>query len=183
MMGLGPHLIGGADQGPVAGLTFDALRTGEPCGHCVHLVGMEGPILELASSSCEVDMDTARPRAIGPAQRTIAAGLSTPGMVREQAFAGDDRWVGVVRTGPASRSGWHHHGDTDTYFYVLSGAMELEFGPGGRERLLVGAGDYAHVPRGVIHREGTTPDQPAEVALVRIGPGVPVVNVESPEPE
>lgn len=127
-------------------------------------------------------MDSARPRAIGPAQRTVAAGVATPGMVREQAFASDDRWVGVVRTEPGVRSGWHHHGDTETYFYVLSGAMELEFGPGGSERLRVVAGDYAHVPRGLIHREGTPPDQPAEVALVRIGSGPPVVNVEGPEP-
>jgi uncharacterized RmlC-like cupin family protein len=128
-------------------------------------------------------MDPARPRAIGPAQRRIATGPATPGMVREEAFAADDRWVGVVRTEPGVRSGWHHHGDTDTYFYVLSGAMDLEFGPGGRERLRVSAGEYAHMPRGLIHREGTPPDQPAEVALVRIGPGAPVVNVEGPEPE
>lgn len=136
-----------------------------------------------ASSTSEVDMDTARPRAIGAAQRTVAAGPATPGMVREQAFAADDRWVGVVRTEPGVRSGWHHHGDTDTYFYVLSGAMEFEFGPGGHERLRVGAGDYVHMPHGLIHREGTTPDGPAEVALVRIGSGAPVVNVEGPEPE
>jgi hypothetical protein len=89
-------------------------------------------------------METARPQAIGPAHRTVAAGPATPGMVREQAFTSDDRWVGVVRTEPGVRSGWHHHGDTETYFYVLSGAMELEFGPGGRERLGVVAGDYAH---------------------------------------
>jgi uncharacterized RmlC-like cupin family protein len=128
-------------------------------------------------------MGTARPRAVGPAQRAVAAGPATPGMVREEAFAGDDRWVGIVRTEPGVWSGWHHHGETDTYFYVLRGVIELEFGPGGRERLRVGAGDYAHVPRGVIHREGTTPDEPAEAALVRIGAGAPVVNVEGPEPD
>jgi uncharacterized RmlC-like cupin family protein len=128
-------------------------------------------------------MDRPRPRAISPAQRTIAPGPTTPGMVREQAFASDDRWVGVVRTEPGVRSGWHHHGDTDTYFYVLSGAMELEFGPGGDQRLRVDAGDYVHVPSGLIHRESTPPDQPAEVALVRIGAGAPVVNMDGPEPE
>ena len=144
---------------------------------------MRGRILDVgATSNDEVDMDTARPRAIGPAQRPVGTGPGTPGMVREQAFASDDRWVGVVRTEPGVRSGWHHHGDTETYFYVLSGAMELEFGPGGRERLRVDAGDYVHVPRGLIHREGTPPDQPAEVALVRMGSGAPVVNVEGPEP-
>jgi uncharacterized RmlC-like cupin family protein len=150
----------------------------------VRPVAMDDRMLDMATSrSPEVEMDPARPRAVGPAQRTVAAGPATPGMVREQAFAGEDRWVGVVRTEPGVRSGWHHHGDTETYFYVLSGAMELEFGPGGRERLRVSAGDYAHVPRGLVHREGTPPDQPAEVALVRIGAGAPVVNVEGPEPE
>lgn len=128
-------------------------------------------------------MDTARPRAIGGAHRTVVAGPATPGMVREQAFAADDRWVGVVRTERGVQSGWHHHGATETYFYVLKGAMELEFGPGGRERLRVTEGDYVHVPSGLVHREGTPPDEPAEVALVRIGPGVPVVNVDGPEPE
>lgn len=125
-------------------------------------------------------MTTLRPRAVGPAQRTIAPGPGTPGMVREQAFAADDRWVGVVRTEPGVRSGWHHHGDTDTYVHVLSGAMELEFGPGGGERLRVTAGEYVHVPRGLVHREGTPPGEAAEVALVRIGPGAPVVNVDGP---
>jgi uncharacterized RmlC-like cupin family protein len=104
-------------------------------------------------------------------------------MIREVAFAGDDRWVGFVSSEPGVRSGWHHHGATDTYFYVLRGAIELEFGPGGRERLAIGAGDFAHVPRGLIHREGTTPNEPGELILVRIGPGAPVVNVEGPEPE
>ena len=57
-------------------------------------------------------MDDARPRAMGPDQRTIPPGPATPGMVREQAFVSDDRWVGVVRTEPGVRSGWHHHGET-----------------------------------------------------------------------
>jgi uncharacterized RmlC-like cupin family protein len=43
--------------------------------------------------------------------------------------------------------------------------------------------DHAHVPRGVIHREVTTPDEPAEAAVVRIGSCAPVVSVEFPEPE
>ena len=128
-------------------------------------------------------MHEARPRAVGPTERRVAAGPGTPGLVREVAFADDDRWVGYVRTEPGVRSGWHHHGETDTYFYVLRGAIELESGPGGRERLRVEAGDFAYVPRRLIHREGTTPDAPAELVLVRIGSGEPVVNVEGPEPD
>jgi hypothetical protein len=126
-------------------------------------------------------MDTARPQAIGPAQRTVPAGPATAGMVREQAFAADDRWVGGVRTetwGPERvASPWRHR-------HVLLRAqrhLAFEFGTGGHERMRVRAGDYVYMPHGLVHREGTTWDGPAEVALVRIGSGPPVVNVEGPE--
>ena len=128
-------------------------------------------------------MRSAQPRAVHPAERIEAPGPQTPGMVREVAFAAEDRWVGYVRTEPGVWSGWHHHGETDTYFYVIHGAIELEFGPGGRERLAVQAGDFAHVPGGAIHREGTTTDESGEAIVVRIGTGQPVFNVEGPAPE
>jgi len=37
--------------------------------------------------------------------------------------------------------------------------------------------------RGVIHREGTTAEEPGEIALVRVGSGLPVVNLDGPDPE
>ena len=103
----------------------------------------------------------------------------TPGIRRRQAFAGEDRWVGHVQTQPGEWSGWHHHGETDTYMYVLSGGLEFEFGPE-RERIAVGAGEFALMPAGVVHRERTTPGAPGELVLVRLGPGPAVVNVEEP---
>lgn len=131
---------------------------------------LRGPILGIiASSTSEVGMGTEQPRVIRPDERTVASGPATPGMVREVAFAGDDRWVGFVRSEAGVRSGWHHHGDTDTYICVLRGCIELEFRPGGHERLEVSAGDFAYVTRGVIHREGTTAEEPGETALVRVG--------------
>lgn len=110
-------------------------------------------------------------------------GQQTPGIRRRQAFADEDRWIGHVETEPGEWSGWHHHGETDTYLYVLAGGLEFEFGPA-RERLSVGPGDFALMPAGVIHRERTTPEGPGEIVLVRLGPGPAVVNVEDPhEPE
>ena len=103
----------------------------------------------------------------------------TPGIRRRQAFAGEDRWVGHVETRPGEWSGWHHHGETDTYMYVLSGGLEFEFGAD-RERVLGGPGDFALMPAGVIHRERTTPGGPGELVLVRLGPGPAVVNVDDP---
>jgi mannose-6-phosphate isomerase-like protein (cupin superfamily) len=125
--------------------------------------------------------DPARPVVRSPAELDEPPEQQTPAIRRQQAFAGDDRWVGYVRTQPGEWSGWHHHGDTDTYLYVVSGALEFEYGPG-RERVSVGRGDFAHMPRGVIHRERTAPGEPGEAILVRIGRGPAVVNVEDPPP-
>lgn len=114
-------------------------------------------------------------------ERVEAPGPRTPGMDREQAFADDDRWIGYVRTEAGVKSGWHHHGEMDTYIYVVAGTIELESGPGGRELVSVGVGDFAHVPGGTVHREGTPVDEPGEAVIVRIGSGQPVFNVEDPE--
>ena len=103
----------------------------------------------------------------------------TPGIRRRQAFTGEDRWIGYVETEPGEWSGWHHHGDTDTYMYVLTGSLEFEVGPA-RERLVVGRGDFALMPAGIVHRERTPPGVSAEIVLVRLGPGPAVVNVDDP---
>jgi len=110
---------------------------------------------------------------VAPADQQTAA------IAREQAFATADRWIGYVRTEPGEWSGWHHHGDTDTYFYMLRGQLEFELGSDG-SGLAIRPGDFAHMPPHVVHRERTAPGEGGEVILVRIGPGPTVVNVEGP---
>lgn len=111
-----------------------------------------------------------------------ASGAVTPGMRREEAFAGEGHWVGRVRTAPGVVSGWHHHGDYDTFIYVASGEARVEFGPGGRRVAGVRSGAFVFIPRGAVHRETNTGANESELVLVRIGRGEPVVNVEGPEP-
>ena len=123
--------------------------------------------------------DMPRPVVRPTSQLDVIPAQQTPGIHRRQAFAGEDRWVGYVETQPGEWSGWHHHGETDTYMYVLAGGLEFEFGPG-RERLVVARGDFALMPAGVIHRERTTPGGPGGIVLVRLGPGPAVVNVDDP---
>jgi mannose-6-phosphate isomerase-like protein (cupin superfamily) len=121
----------------------------------------------------------ARPVVVSPAGRQSPAGQQTVGMQREQAFAAHDRWVGFVASEPGAWSGWHHHGETDTYFYVIQGGMEFEYGAEG-ETVAVATGDFCHVPAGVIHRERPRPGTRAELVLVRVGTGPTVVNVDEP---
>lgn len=119
-------------------------------------------------------------RVITAAEREVSEADATSGMVREQAVAEEGVWVGLVRTAPGQPSGWHHHGDHQTYFYVESGRMRMEYGPGGAQLVEAGPGDFVHVPKGVTHREVNPADTEGLVILVRVGRGPAVVNVEGP---
>lgn len=123
-------------------------------------------------------MDGLRVRLVRPEERTI--GPSTPGMDRQQAFAGEDIWAGFVRTEPQTASGWHHHGDHDTIAFVVSGSLRFEFGAGGSEAVLATVGDFVHVPARLVHRESTPSDEACEVVVVRVGSGDSNVNVDGP---
>lgn len=125
-------------------------------------------------------MTEARVRRIAPTERVD--GPTTPGMARFQAVTSDRMWAGGARTDPGMVSSWHHHGDQESAIYVVSGALRMEFGPGGAEAFDAGPGDFVYVARGAIHREGNPLDVPADIVVVRAGAGESVVNVAGPEP-
>lgn len=109
-------------------------------------------------------------------------GPPTAGMSREQAFATEGLWAGLVTTDPRMVSGWHHHGQYETAIYVLSGALRMESGPGGSSEIDAGPGDFVLVPKGVVHRESNPSTAPTEVIVVRAGTGTSTFNVEGPGP-
>ena len=115
---------------------------------------------------------------VTPGERT--AGPSTPGMERQQAFATDAMWSGVVRTEAGMVSGWHHHGEYETTIYVLTGALRMEFGPDGSTTVTAGPGDFVHVPKGAVHRESNPSAGPADIVVVRAGRGESTINVDGP---
>ena len=116
----------------------------------------------------------------GPRRRAdLTPGPPTPGMVRLAAYAADDRWIGHVSSEPGVVSGWHHHGEHDTYFYVVSGGTHIEL-EGGRTFDVL-AGDFAHIPAGTVHREGTLGDLTLEAIVIRMGTGPQVFEVPDPE--
>lgn len=108
------------------------------------------------------------------------SGPATPGMIRETAIDTDQMWAGFVTTAPGMTSGWHHHGEYESAIYVMSGAMRMEFGPGGTDRLDAGPGDFLYVPPGAIHREGNPGLDEAHIVVVRSGSGTAVINVDGP---
>jgi uncharacterized RmlC-like cupin family protein len=104
----------------------------------------------------------------------------TAGVQREELVATPNAWVGMVQTEPGFTSGWHHHGDYDTYVYVLSGELKLDFGAAGKESCVAKAGEVAFISKDTVHRE-SNPSRNQQILFgVRVGQGVPVFNVDGP---
>lgn len=120
-------------------------------------------------------------RTIGPKQRKTLPGPEGSPFVREEMFADGAVWLGMVTTEPGSASPWHHHGEHETYVYVLEGEATVEFGPGGSRRLHATADGSLHiVPAGLPHREINTGSTPNRMLVVRVGEGPAVVPLEGP---
>ena len=120
-----------------------------------------------------------RPSIVRAEERRVA--LATAGMQREEAYADDERWLGFVRTDADIEGGCHHHGERDSFIYVLRGSISIDFGPGGRDRITAHPGDFIFNPARMVHRE-ITGHEPGELIVLRLGPGPQVVNVEGPDP-
>jgi anti-sigma factor ChrR (cupin superfamily) len=104
---------------------------------------------------------------ISPDERR--AGPATPGMVREEAVSTKRSWAGLVTTEAGMVSGWHHHAGYETTIYVLTGALRMEFGPGGTGSL------------DAVHRESNPTDEASRIVVWRSGSGEAVVNVDGPQ--
>lgn len=123
--------------------------------------------------------DDKRVRLIRPDDRS--EGHATAGMHRQRATSTDRSWAGHVTTEPGMVSAWHHHGDYESHIFVLSGALRMESGPGGREVVDAQPGDFLFVPRHTVHREGNPSSTDAALVVVRAGSGQAVFNVTGPE--
>jgi uncharacterized RmlC-like cupin family protein len=113
----------------------------------------------------------------------LEGGPPTAGMARKTAIAGEDVWMGEVRTDPGAMSGWHHHGEHTTYGYVVDGKVRVEFGPNGNESLEGGPGDFFMVPPHTVHREGNPGSEEHVLVALRMGTGPSVINVDGPDAE
>jgi len=125
--------------------------------------------------------------------RVIRAGeasgdtAQTPGMARSEAISGrqvgaQSLWMGTTVMAPASRSGDHHHGASETGIYVVSGHPAFVFrdpATGALARLETGAGDFVWVPPDLPHREeNPDPETAAVVVIARSTQEAIVVGVD-----
>ncbi|WP_306319025.1 MULTISPECIES: cupin domain-containing protein [unclassified Streptomyces] len=94
-------------------------------------------------------------------------------------------WMGQTHVAPSTSSSDHHHGESETAIYVVSGHPEFVFldaageGEEGEEvRLRTSPGDYIFVPPYVPHREeNPDPSDEAVVVIARSTQEAIVVNL------
>jgi uncharacterized RmlC-like cupin family protein len=124
-------------------------------------------------------------RHIGAADLSADTG-QTPGMSRREAISsrtvGSERvWMGQTTVAPQTASANHHHGDSETAIYVVSGNPVFVFVEDGREvRLTPEPGDYVFVPPFTPHREENPTDDETVVVIARSSQEAIVVNLPGP---
>lgn len=96
------------------------------------------------------------------------------GMRRLEAVSGKSvgssaLWTGQTHVAAATASSDHHHGESETSIYVVSGRPRFVFHDGdGEVALQTRPGDYVYVPPWVPHREeNPDPDEEAVVVISR----------------
>jgi uncharacterized RmlC-like cupin family protein len=120
-----------------------------------------------------------RLRVLPPDGRRPPDGPATAGMQRLEALAADGVWLGTVDTEPGTLTGWHHHGDYESYIYVTRGAARFDtYLDGEVVRQDAPEGSFVVVPPHAIHREGSASPDGVHAVLVRIGTGEVVFNVD-----
>jgi uncharacterized RmlC-like cupin family protein len=122
---------------------------------------------------------------VSRSQLSTPAGQSS-GMQRLEAISGRSAgsaalWMGESHVAAGARSADHHHGESESAIYVVSGHPEFVFLEDGVERRIrTQPGDYVYVPPFVPHREeNPSPDEDAVVVLARSTQEAIVVNVPS----
>ena len=109
----------------------------------------------------------------------------TSGMTRLEAISGktvgsSKLWMGRTHVAAGASSGDHHHGDTETAIYVVSGRPAFVFADGESEiRIETEPGDYIFVPPYVPHREENPGAEEAVVVIARSSQEGVVVNLPS----
>jgi uncharacterized RmlC-like cupin family protein len=111
--------------------------------------------------------------------------VQTPGMSRYEAISGrltgsEKIWLGRTHVSQGVSSANHHHGESETGIFVVSGHPVFVFANGDQERRIeTSPGDFVFVPPFTAHREeNPAPDEEAVVVIARSTQEAIVINLE-----
>src|SRR6202049_2012760 len=77
-------------------------------------------------------------------------------------------WAGTVLVQPNAKTGPHHHGELETFLYVVRGRARMRWGDHLEFSGEAGPGDFIYVPPFVPHQEIIAlPDQLCAAVVVR----------------
>ncbi len=121
-----------------------------------------------------------------PSEDCTTGTAQTSGMTRFSALSGDTVgsraiWMGETHVAPRVASGPHHHGESETGIYIVSGHPEFIYADGGGEvRVRTKPGDYIYIPPFVHHIESNAhSDEAAVVVIARTTQEAIVENLDS----
>ncbi|HXH21553.1 MAG TPA: cupin domain-containing protein [Dehalococcoidia bacterium] len=125
-------------------------------------------------------------RVVRPHERDRST-AQTPGMDRAEGVGActvgaSSIWAGHVTVGPGVKSGAHHHGETESAIYIISGRARFRYGDHLEHTIEANAGDFIYVPPYIVHQEiNASDDEPVEMIVTRGSQENIVVNVDIPE--
>ncbi|MBO0828662.1 MAG: cupin domain-containing protein [Streptosporangiales bacterium] len=108
----------------------------------------------------------------------------TPGLQRFEAVStrmasSEKLWMGLSVLPAGERTGVHHHGDSETAVYVLSGVGRWWVGDNFDQMREAHAGDFVFIPPGVVHwEENPSETEPVRMIVSRSTQDAIVVNLD-----
>lgn len=123
-------------------------------------------------------------RVIGPDERE--ADVASGPMVREAAVSGglvgaEKLWLGWVELGPGLVSQVHHHGESESAIFVVTGRARFYSGENLDDVQEAGAGDFVWVPPRLAHVEVNVSEvDPVHMVVARSTQEAIVVNLDAP---
>lgn len=92
-------------------------------------------------------------------------------------------WVGHVELAPGTRSAMHHHGESESAIYIISGHARFLTGEHLEMSHDVGPGDFVWVPPHQLHVElNRSNEEPVIMIVARSTQEAIVVNLPDPDP-
>ena len=122
-------------------------------------------------------------RVVGPDERDSGT-AQTPGLQRwsgvSAALTGSSKmWMGYAVLEPGGKTGVHHHGESETAIYVVSGVTRWWVGDRLDDVREARAGDFVFIPPGIVHWEqNASDDEPVHMVVARSTQEAIVVPVE-----